>query len=88
MAVRLSTPTLLAAQEARHRLQLLSQEEEPHDLSDFWDLGVFSHVRISLARICKEKGHDWDSDFHAGPDSAHEQHECTRCGDTWSHTWY
>ena len=84
----MATPTLLDAQEARHRLQLLSQEEEPHDLSDFWDLDVFNHVRISLARICKAKGHDWDSDFHAGPESAHERHECTRCGDTWSHTWY
>ena len=84
----MATPTLLDAQEARHRLRLLSQEEEPHDLSDFWDLGVFNHVRISLARICKEKGHDRVYVFRSGPDSAHERHECVRCGDTWSHTWY
>lgn len=59
--------------------------EEPPTI-DEWIAEIVTY-RMTL-RVCQAKGHDIVSETFAGPDIGHDEHECRRCGGSWSTTHY
>lgn len=54
-----------------------------------WPRFVYWQIAWEVPRlICKIRGHNYEDCSSIGPDSGTEAYECSRCGHSWSHTYY